>query len=110
MLPLFHLHVATLEDRHELLPRIHDAVCDAGAWVTNFQRLSEASVCLELDVAVRNLPAVHRALRGIGLNVEPDESALLAPLHGRLAKDPEDSIPGTLLVKFIRVAAPPPSL
>lgn len=101
MLPLFHLHIATLEDRHEILPKIHDAVCDAGAWVTNFQRLSEASVCLDLEVSVRSLPAVHAALKTLGLHVEPETDVLLAPFHSRIIKDPEQSIPGTLLVKFI---------
>jgi hypothetical protein len=102
MLPLFHLHVATLENRYEILPKIHDSVCAAGAWVTNYQRFSSASVCLDLEVAVQSLSSVHLALKSLGLNVDPEYDTFLDPFRADISMHPEKFIPGTLVIKLLR--------
>lgn len=101
MLPLFHLQVATLENRHEILQKIHDSVCDSGAWVTNFQKLSHASVCLELEVSVKNLAPMHSALRSLGLNVDPGHDVVLDLIPTGIREDPEKAIAGVLMIKFL---------
>jgi len=111
--PFLRINGVTRADRHLVIAQLRDAVNDSGGWITDFHVFSNHSLCINFEIAARDVPALTSILASIKLLLTDESADALAHYREIAPPGGADEVAGTLQVSFVhdepdlRIEVPP---
>ena len=115
--PFLRLSAVTSIGRHEMIPRVKDAILKGGGFIQDFLLISDLSICLNFELRVGNIHRLSASLKAAGLRLSEESTRLLANCCAGLEQLEEraraSEVTGTLAISFIhdepdlRIEVPP---
>ncbi len=98
------INAMTAAARHEMIPRLRDAVGESGGWIVDFQVFSDVSICIRFEIPARHVRRLRDALAATGVSLSEESLEALAafphpPPRGTSGEGAE--VAGTLQVRFL---------
>jgi hypothetical protein len=75
--PFLELHVVTRRLRHEIVPRLRDAIARAGGWITDYREFSNKSVCVNFEIEEIHCADLLGELLSAGCAPQPEAIRIL---------------------------------
>ena len=102
---ILRITASTHADRIEMTSRAERAITRSGGWILDFKQFSNISICINFEIANKNIETLHLALKATGLSLsQQSDEALSSRSHLQNqpdAKLKEADIPTTLQITFI---------
>ena len=111
--PFLRINGVTRTGRRLAIAQLRDAVNESGGWITDFHLFSNHSICINFEIAARDVPALASSLASIKLLLSDESADALAPYSEGPAPGADLEVAGTLQVSFVhdepdlRIEVPP---
>lgn len=93
------LDAVTKTERLQVITLVSDAINQGGAWITDFYQYSNVLICINFQVAEKDIDRLAKALQETGLSLSQESLEQLTP-SGDLTVGEKDLL-GALQITFI---------